>query len=581
MHITEEKYKDAQHQIKDLKKNIQMMEDNKTPHKLTSHEQIIKRLQKELIDKENQVTELESATSSLDDKVKLLEDKLNYSLKQLKTVMNDNVELSERIEMQKAEIEECSVLNKGLSTNNKELDEIIKDLRSQLNKSGHDLSFDLLNGSSSENSQSGNFSFAMPENLANAVVDVRLLDQQKQNQALTHQIERVRSELHLFKAEHVGLLKSIMKLEENATQTAMGFDVDDISVELRELFTIFAEQTQRYITELAEQKLHFDKLNEAQNILQLKFDDVFAERNKLKDDIMAREQQLALTTTENENLVRRIEQSGKLLDEERVQRQNVESTLKATMRELEDNLTESKKETARKCIEITEKGTQIEKLQCDLNARQIQLQTLDHDLKLMENRVKDALTITERQNENIADLQKQKESLLLEIVEVKKQAQSLHEHQDSAARELASCKIDYNSLLNEKQSLDEKHDQLLKQSVQRDSLLKEVQEQLEIVNQAFLEKEKECDVIRVQLDAAKQQLKESECAQQPLMQKITEFESIQENLNEAIKRLESEKLEIRDKNQLLKSELNAEKSNSSDSKQVNTIRVYCLTQITN
>lgn len=551
------------------------MEDNKTPHKLTSHEQIIKRLKKELIDKENQVTDLESATSSLDDQIKLLEDKLNYSLKQLKTVMNENVELSERIEMQKAEIEDCAILNKGLSTNNKELDEIIKDLRSQLNRSGHDLSFDLLNGSSSENSQSGNLSFAMPENLANAVVDVRLFDQQKQNQRLTHQIERVRSELNLFKTEHVNLLKSIMKLEENATQAAMDVDVDDISVELRELFTIFAEQTQKYIAELAEQKLKIEKLNEAKNILQVKFDDVFAEGNKLKDDVKAREQQLVLSTTENENLFRQIEKAGNILDEERVQRQNVE----AATRELESNLTESKKEIALKYSEITEKNAQIEKLQCDLNARQIQLQKLDDDLKLMETRVKDALTITERQNENIADLQKQKESLLLEIVDVKKQAQSLYEHRDRASKELASCKIDYNSLLNEKQLLDEKYEELLKQNVQRDSQLKEAQEQLENANQAFLEKEKQCDVVRVQLDAAKQQLKESECAQQPLLQKITEFESIQENLNEAIKRLENEKLEMHDENQLIKSELNTEKCNSSDSKEVGEIRVYYFNYI--
>lgn len=137
-------------EIKELKKQIlELTEHSKTPHKLLNGEQKIKRLQKELVEKDEELAKLELKITCLTDSNELLDKKLIYSEKQMKTLKDKIVDFHENFEKINIELDERRKMVDYLSGTNKELEDFIKDMRYQHNKSGSglDSSFDFLNQS--------------------------------------------------------------------------------------------------------------------------------------------------------------------------------------------------------------------------------------------------------------------------------------------------------------------------------------------------------------------------------------------------------------------------------------------------
>lgn len=116
---------------------------------------------------------------SLSDKVTSCEMQIEFLKNEIKSLIERNIGLEEQLGLLQVEIGDCNKRNVELQDNNSELDEIIHDLRSQLNKTGPDSLFNL----------SGSLSNIFPENMADAVVDIRLAELQKQNQCLIMELE--------------------------------------------------------------------------------------------------------------------------------------------------------------------------------------------------------------------------------------------------------------------------------------------------------------------------------------------------------------------------------------------------------
>lgn len=110
----------------------------------------MKRLQKDLNEKEDKLVRTKLNLNALTDSNALLTEKLNYMEKQVHQLTAKKMELHENIEKLKGDFDERGKILDYLTKTNKELDEHIKDLRSQLNKSGSvlDSSYDFLNNSS-------------------------------------------------------------------------------------------------------------------------------------------------------------------------------------------------------------------------------------------------------------------------------------------------------------------------------------------------------------------------------------------------------------------------------------------------
>lgn len=138
----------------------QLAEDTKIPNKAINGEQLVKRLRKELNEKEDELIKIKLNVNVLADSNALLTEKLSYMEKQVKQLTARKMELYENVEKLKEEFEERGKMLDYLTTTNKELDEHVKDLRSQLNKSGSvlDSSYDYLNNSSSDSDPIANSS---------------------------------------------------------------------------------------------------------------------------------------------------------------------------------------------------------------------------------------------------------------------------------------------------------------------------------------------------------------------------------------------------------------------------------------
>lgn len=118
------------------KKICQLTEDVKTPHKPSNESHQLKRLQQELLEKEDELSKTRSNVNILTDSNALLNEKLAHMEKQVQLLSNREIALNENIDKMKQDLEERDKIVDYINNNNKELEECIKDLRSQLNKSG-------------------------------------------------------------------------------------------------------------------------------------------------------------------------------------------------------------------------------------------------------------------------------------------------------------------------------------------------------------------------------------------------------------------------------------------------------------
>lgn len=167
----------------------------------------------QLLANEKQLKDMELVNSSACEKVTLCENQLHLIKTDINTLIKHYCGLDERIEILQAEIEDRTSTNIVLMQDNYELKEILCDLRAQLTNSRSDSSSDLLNASNT-----GSASFSIPENLADAVMEIRLADLQKQNIILIEELACVRGERETQLAE-IAAMATALQLESDKCAT--------------------------------------------------------------------------------------------------------------------------------------------------------------------------------------------------------------------------------------------------------------------------------------------------------------------------------------------------------------------------
>lgn len=190
--------------VKQLKKQMQATEDEKATDESIDTENKTKQLRHELLTKKNRLMDLQVVNlRSLSQKVTICEDQITYLNIEIRTQIQRNDKLDERTVLLQTEIEERTRMADYLNKQNSELEEIIRDLRSQHGGTLCDSFFDC--------STTRNSSFSIPENVAN----IQLTDYQKQHQYLSKQIECIQDELYTTKDRLAITIEEREKLKED------------------------------------------------------------------------------------------------------------------------------------------------------------------------------------------------------------------------------------------------------------------------------------------------------------------------------------------------------------------------------
>lgn len=155
-------HKNSVAEIHDLKKYInQLRDDIASPNQLNI-DQLTKRLQKELNEKDEELSKCILDANVMKETNGFLNKKIIYMEKQMKLLSNKTLELHDDIEKIKLELDERDKIINYVNNNNKELEEMIKNLQTQSDKNGMDSTSDFLDSSSNEmipTANSSNFFF--------------------------------------------------------------------------------------------------------------------------------------------------------------------------------------------------------------------------------------------------------------------------------------------------------------------------------------------------------------------------------------------------------------------------------------
>lgn len=152
---TEGEYKKAIAEINDSKKHITaLMEEIASPNKLNV-DPMVKRLKKCLDEKEDELAECIQNMNALTDTNAFLNEKIQYAEKQIKTLTEKTIDMHDDIDKLKAELEDREKVISYVNGVNKDLEELVKELRTSSlpERRVFDSSFDLLNSSTSNSSE--------------------------------------------------------------------------------------------------------------------------------------------------------------------------------------------------------------------------------------------------------------------------------------------------------------------------------------------------------------------------------------------------------------------------------------------
>lgn len=534
--FVEEKYRDAQNQVKQLKRELQVMEDDKAPPKLTATEQTAKRLQKELLDKENKLMDLEGLNSSLIDKIILCEQQITFLSTEMKTFIYQNGKMEEQIKLLEAEVEDRTKMNEHLSQNNRELDEIIRDLRSQLDMSGFNSSSDMLNGSVSEHRQNGNVSFICPENLANAVVDVRLVDQQKENQNLIEKLERIHGEFITIRNENIDMLAKMA--ESQGKQISTVGDIDDISVELRHMVLAFVEQNRWQAEKILADETQIEQLIESKHVLKNQVDENMVSNKRLRAQVATLKEQLAASISERQQLQNKMDSVLDSLHTERDEREKTVASIMEQLSELNDQLDKAKQEINNRTIDLSRYEEVVKKLQSDLDESTNKVDSLEAAKKLMETQIDQAIKESEATDHTIDALRKDNERVKSELRDVEGRVRVLHADRDQISEQWMALKAEHTSLVTEKNELAAKFEaeklqwqakfNTLDESLTANKqLLCSNDMEIGTLRSAIQERQEKLNTIEKDRDVVSQKLEESEASKRSLEHRIV---SLQENM---------------------------------------------------
>lgn len=145
-------YKKAMVEINDLKKHITtLMGEIASPNQSMS-DPMVKRLRKCLDEKEDQLAECIQNVNALTDTNVFLNEKIQYAEKQIKMLSEKTMDLHDDIDRLKLELEDREKVINYMNGANKELEELVKELRSaHPDRRVFESSFDLMNSSTSNN----------------------------------------------------------------------------------------------------------------------------------------------------------------------------------------------------------------------------------------------------------------------------------------------------------------------------------------------------------------------------------------------------------------------------------------------
>lgn len=149
-------YKRALTEINDLKKDITgLMEEIASPNK-SNVDTMVKRLRKCLDEKEDELAECVQNANALADRNAFLNEKMKYAEKKIQMLTEKTIVLSDDIDKMKLELEDREKVINYMHGANKDLEELVKELRAsvQPQKRIFDSSFDLLNSSTPNTSES-------------------------------------------------------------------------------------------------------------------------------------------------------------------------------------------------------------------------------------------------------------------------------------------------------------------------------------------------------------------------------------------------------------------------------------------
>lgn len=159
--------------------------------------QIKNRLRKEIGNKEEQIITLNQTMNVLTDELKTMQDKQIISERKMNDLIDRTNDYSELINALRTDLHNKERLIEQFQATNQELEQFIKDSRqtrapNPLDQSVECLDTSMVSSLSPSHTNNGNFSQnSTPESLARSVVDIKLREQQTQNQLLVDQLSHI------------------------------------------------------------------------------------------------------------------------------------------------------------------------------------------------------------------------------------------------------------------------------------------------------------------------------------------------------------------------------------------------------
>lgn len=538
--------------MKQLQDQLQSQEDDRTPFDASASEQRTKRLQKELLTKDNQLMDMQLTNDSLSDNITLLEKQVQFLNVQMKTFLEQNGVLGEQIAKLETELDNRDKMNVHLSQNNSELEEHLRDLRSQLNKSGLESSFDLLNGSVSEHSQNGNTSFVMPENLANAVVDVRLVDERNQNQRLTEELNGIRSELMALRTENIDMLAKMA--DSQGRQISTVDDIDDISAELRSLIVSFVEQNRRQSEKISTSETQIENLIESSATLEKQVNETMAATNRMRKDLKTAKEELATSQEECQKLSQEIASTATELQSEREERAKSAASFEQQKSLFNQQLGEAKESISKRDGELQQCQTKVSQLQQNLTLKESTLVELEASKKAIEEQLVRATEEANAFKQTVEQLNKANDHIRSELCTVNDTARIAQEQHAEIVEDLSILKANHEALLADNAALSAKVKQVTHEWQAKCAAL---DESLVANKRSLSVNDKEIAELRTLIAKSEQQLQKMAEDKEVIVQQLVASDASKATIEEQIVSVEKQLAEMAEAKQVLQSKLDS------------------------
>lgn len=538
--------------MKQLQDQLQSQEDDRTPFDASASEQRTKRLQKELLTKDNQLMDMQLTNDSLSDNITLLEKQVQFLNVQMKTFLEQNGVLGEQIAKLETELDNRDKMNVHLSQNNSELEEHLRDLRSQLNKSGLESSFDLLNGSVSEHSQNGNTSFVMPENLANAVVDVRLVDERNQNQRLTEELNGIRSELMALRTENIDMLAKMA--DSQGRQISTVDDIDDISAELRSLIVSFVEQNRRQSEKISTSETQIENLIESSATLEKQVNETMAATNRMRKDLKTAKEELATSQEECQKLSQEIASTATELQSEREERAKSAASFEQQKSLFNQQLGEAKESISKRDGELQQCQTKVSQLQQNLTLKESTLVELEASKKAIEEQLVRATEEANAFKQTVEQLNKANDHIRSELCTVNDTARIAQEQHAEIVEDLSILKTNHEALLADNAALSAKVKQVTHEWQAKCAAL---DESLVANKRSLSVNDKEIVELRTLIAKSEQQLQKMAEDKEVIVQQLVASDASKATIEEQIVSVEKQLAEMAEAKQVLQSKLDS------------------------